>query len=90
MYVLDTDHWTVLQLHTGAEYERLAQRMDEVGRVNCFTSIVTFHEVINGWLKFIASPKTQKSVMLAYSRFEEILKTFALSDLLPFLEKSAS
>jgi hypothetical protein len=27
MYVLGTDHWTVLQLRVGPEYERLSLRM---------------------------------------------------------------
>jgi tRNA(fMet)-specific endonuclease VapC len=89
MYVLDTDHWTVLQLRTGPEYERLILRMDKVGRRNCFTTIVTFHEVMNGWLKYISSPKSQQLVVFAYTRFEELLRAFANSDLLPFSEKSA-
>ncbi len=89
MYVLDTDHWTVLQLRKGREYERLVQRINTTNRLHCYTTIVTFHEVMNGWLKFISSPKSQQSVVLAYSRFEALLRAFANSDLLPFSEKAA-
>lgn len=44
---------------------------------------------MNGWLKYISSPKSQQSVVFAYTRFEELLRAFANSDLLPFSEKSA-
>lgn len=89
MYLLDTDHWTVLQLRKGPQYEKLVTRMDEVGRALCFTSIVTFHEVMNGWLKYIANPKTQESVIKAYGRFEVLLTAFAASELLSYSEKAA-
>jgi tRNA(fMet)-specific endonuclease VapC len=89
VYVLDTDHWTVLQLRSGSEYERLVKHMNSVGRLNCFTTIVTFHEVMNGWLKYIASPKSQQSVVFAYTRFEALLKAFSNSILLPYSEKAA-
>lgn len=89
MFVLDTDHWTVLQLRTGPEYERLIERLAGVGRLNCFTTITTFHEVMKGWLKYIASPKSQQSVVFAYTRFEGILTAFAKSELLSYSEKAA-
>lgn len=88
MYLFDTDHWTILQLRTGEQYEASTHNMNVVGRENCFTSIVTFHEVMNGWLKYIAAPKSQKSVVNAYARFEALLAAFSKSDLLPFSEKA--
>jgi tRNA(fMet)-specific endonuclease VapC len=89
MFVLDTDHWTVLQLRSGSDYERLVDHMNSVGRSNCYTTIVTFHEVMNGWLKYIANPKSQQSIVSAYARFEELLKAFSDSTLLPYSEKAA-
>ncbi|MDZ4848340.1 MAG: type II toxin-antitoxin system VapC family toxin [Pirellulaceae bacterium] len=89
MYLFDTDHWTILQLRNGQQYEALFAKMNEVGRGLCFTSIVTFHEVMNGWLKYIASPKSQKSVVNAYARFEALLDAFSSSELLPFSEKAS-
>ena len=89
MYLFDTDHWTIFQLRKGPQYEALSIKMDEVGRGLCFTSIVTFHEVMNGWLKYIASPKSQGSVVNAYVRFEALLAAFSSSELLPFSEKAA-
>ncbi len=89
MYLLDTDHWTVLQLRKGQQFEKLTRKMDEVDRALCFTSIITFHEVMNGWLKYIANPKSQDSVIKAYSRFEALLTAFSASELLSFSEKAA-
>ena len=89
MYLFDTDHWTVFQLRQGEQYEALIRKMDNVDRRYCFTSIVTFHEVMNGWLKYIASPKSQRSVVNAYSRFEALLTAFSFSELLPFSEKAS-
>jgi tRNA(fMet)-specific endonuclease VapC len=88
LYLLDTDHWTILQLRQGKQYDDLIGKMNSVGRVNCFTSIVTFHEVMNGWLKYIASPKSQQNVVKAYARFEALLAAFSASELLPFSEKA--
>ena len=44
---------------------------------------------MNGWLKYIASPKSQRSVVNAYSRFEALLTAFSFSELLPFSEKAS-
>lgn len=44
---------------------------------------------MNGWLKYIASPKSQQSVVLAYARFEALLIAFSNSELLTYSEKAA-
>ncbi|XZE22733.1 type II toxin-antitoxin system VapC family toxin [Pirellulaceae bacterium SH449] len=87
--MLDTDHWTILQLQKGPQYEKLVTKMEHAGRRFCFTSIVTFHEVMNGWLKYVANPKSQESDINAYNRFEVLLTAFAANELVSFSEKSA-
>lgn len=89
MYLLDTDHWTILQLQAGDEFERLAAKIQRLSGDECFVSIVTFHEVMNGWLKYLAKPKNSSSVVRGYERLEFLLDRFASAQIMPFSDKAS-
>jgi len=52
-------------------------------------SVVSFHEEIVGWNKYLARAKNSPSSVKAYLKFEQILKDFGCVQLLPFDQKAA-
>ena len=62
MYVLDSDHLSVLQRQSGTEFENLSKRCSALNPTDFFLTIVSFHEQFNGWTKFIARAKDSRFV----------------------------
>ncbi|QDV70332.1 Toxin FitB [Rosistilla carotiformis] len=89
MFLLDTDHVSVLQRATGHSFEQLIRRLQSVPEENVFLSIVTFHERFRGWTSLIAKAKTDASVVLAYQRLRETLQEFSDVQLADFDDAAA-
>lgn len=84
MYVLDTDHLSILQHQTGAEYLRLARRMDRHLESDFFVSVVSFHEQAIGFHAMLQSARGREDTLKAFRLFDQILKDFARLQVLPF------
>ena len=89
MFLLDTNHVTCWQYANGAEYDLLRTRLKRANDLDVFVSIVSVHEEIVGWNKYLARAKNSPSLVKAYSKFEQILQDFGRMQLLPFDEKAA-
>ena len=89
MYLLDTNHVTCWQYANSAEYDLLRRRLMRANDLVVFVSIVSFHEEIVGWNKYLARAKNAPSLVKAYSKFEQILQDFGRMQLLPFDQKAA-
>jgi tRNA(fMet)-specific endonuclease VapC len=50
MYLLDSDHLSILQRQRGPEFEALARRCSDLKGEDFFVSIISFHEQFNGWI----------------------------------------
>ncbi len=86
MFVLDTDHISILQAKAGDDWRRLKKRLDEQPRSNFYVSIVSFHEQIGGWYAQLARAKSATDTLRAYRMLERTLATFAGAQVLPFDE----
>lgn len=89
MLLLDSDHMTILQRQTGAEFSRLQSRLGSVKDTEVFVSIVSFHEQVGGWNKHLARARSQRDVVFAYRMLERIINDFAAMQVLPFDESAA-
>jgi tRNA(fMet)-specific endonuclease VapC len=89
MYLLDTNHVTCWQYARSAEYGFLRKRLEQTDDLEIFVSVVSFHEEILGWNKYLAKAKNSPSLVKAYSKFEQILKDFGQMQLLSFDQKAA-
>jgi tRNA(fMet)-specific endonuclease VapC len=89
MYLLDTNHVTCWQYANSAEFGLLRTRLEQANELDVFVSIVSFHEEIVGWNKYLARAKNSPSLVKAYSKFEQILQDFGRMQLLPFDQKAA-
>lgn len=89
MYLLDTNHVVCFQYGNSPEYLRLKSRLENVPENKIFVCVVSFHESILGWNKYLAKSRDSYSLVKAYSRFEGILRDFSNMQLLSFDERAA-
>ena len=72
MYVLDTDHMSLLEWG-GDDSTRLRERLADLERDQLFVTIVSYEEQIRGWMAYIAKAKTTKQEVVAYARLRHQL-----------------
>ena len=91
MLVLDTDHVSLLDWGTGAEYASLRARLAGAAPRQIATTIVTFEEQSRGWLATTARAQTRsRSYQLdAYARLLTHLENYRLRRVMPFDEKAS-
>ena len=89
MFLLDTDHIGIIQRQSAPEFDRLAARMAQHPVEDFYFPIISFHEQILGWNAYIGRARDQQGVVRGYLMFEQILRDFAASQVLPFDEAAA-
>ena len=57
MYVLDTDHMSLLEWG-GEDSARLRERLADLENDQLFVTIVSYEEQIRGWMAYLAKSKT--------------------------------
>jgi tRNA(fMet)-specific endonuclease VapC len=89
MYLLDTDHISILQKQTQPEFARLARRMGQHAPTDFFAPVVSFHEQALGANAYIQQARTVADVVRGYETFQQILADFAAAQVLPFDQTAA-
>jgi tRNA(fMet)-specific endonuclease VapC len=83
MYLLDTDHLTLLE-RNNADSLALQLRLEKVAAEQIATTIVNYEEQMRGWLERAAQANTVERMLTAYSRLQTHIETFNGVPLLPF------
>lgn len=83
MFILDTDHITIIQRKPGSA---LVTRIKDRGPHHFFVSIVSFHEQALGWNAYLHGARSDNRVLHAYRMFERILHDFMRMQVLSFDE----
>ena len=89
MYILDSDHLSVLQFQDGDEFKRLSGRISEHQNADFFVTIISFHEQVNGWSSYINKSRDSSAVVRAYQKFELLISNFSAAQVLPFSSDAA-
>jgi tRNA(fMet)-specific endonuclease VapC len=82
--LLDTDHLSILQWREQPACDRLLSRLDQLPPDDIGTSIVSFQEQVQGWLAFLNRSRKAEQVVLAYSKLEQIWRSFLRMNVLSF------
>jgi tRNA(fMet)-specific endonuclease VapC len=82
--VLDTDHLSVLQWQEQPACDHLLARLDQLPPDDIATTIVSFHEQIQGWQAYLSRARKGGQVVLAYSKLEAIWRSFLKMNVLSF------
>jgi tRNA(fMet)-specific endonuclease VapC len=60
MFILDTDHFTLLEWGSASAGQRLHERIRALPEGDVVTTIITFEEQTRGWLAFQAQARTSE------------------------------
>jgi tRNA(fMet)-specific endonuclease VapC len=85
LFVLDTDHVTLLQ----RGHRRVVERFHETPPETVTTSVVTYEEQLRGRLALIRGAKTPAQLVVCYRRLREMQEFFCVIRVLDFDEKAA-
>ncbi len=87
MFLLDTDHLTVLQrCSPQPEYDQLNRRMADFGVDDFALSIITIHEQMLGANAYISKANDRDGILRGYSMMQRTLKDAMYFLVLPFDE----
>lgn len=89
MYLLDTDHFSILQRQHGPEYNRLKARIRLHPVSSIYVSIVSFQEQVSGWNAYLNRATSTHRVVHAYEMFQQILKDFSTAQCAAFDQNAA-
>jgi len=90
MFVLDTDHLTIVQQQAMPAYEYFLQRMSQHAPSAFFVSIISFHEQVIGWNASLSRATSAAAVVRGYERLGRVLANFSTAQVLPFDEAAAT
>lgn len=83
MYILDTDHLSVLD-RGGVAAQRLLQRLANINPTQVATSIISYEEQMRGWLSYGATAKTVEQQVEAYKQLKRQLMNYCVIPILDF------
>lgn len=88
MYVLDTDHLSVLE-RGGVQAQRLVQKLSNVNPNQVATSIISYEEQTKGWLSAINKARTIDKQVMFYKELKRQLTNYCKIPVLDFDEQAA-
>ena len=91
LYILDTDHMSLLErLDSQAGYQ-IHNRMDQLlsSSDSAVTTVVTFEEQLRGWMARLAKAKTVSQQVVDYRKLNQLLENYRTIIVIDFDEKSA-
>jgi tRNA(fMet)-specific endonuclease VapC len=90
MFVLDTDHVSLLERAGSVEANRLRRRLEQVPVEERATTIVSFEEQTRGWMSYLAKARSLAQQIEAYRRLKRQLDSYCAMMVLDFDETAAS
>ena len=89
MFILDTDHLSLLEWGSGAAGQSLRQRILRLPEDEVVTTIITFEEQTRGWLAFQARGRSLEQQVNAYRNLKRHLDIYLGLNVLEFTMKAA-
>ena len=83
MYVLDTDHISLIQ-RGGLEGQRVLEKLAHFREDEICVTVITYEEQIKGWLKALSSAKRREDTAFGYLGLKQTARDFCAIDILPF------
>lgn len=90
MYILDTDHLSLLGRADSPGAQRLRFRLAGLKPEERITTIITFEEQMRGWMSHLAQSRSLVRQVEAYRRLKEFLDRYLKITVLEFDEAAAA
>jgi tRNA(fMet)-specific endonuclease VapC len=88
MYILDTDHLSLIQ-HNGQEGKRILARLAAVGETEVAVTIITYEEQLRGRFSVLSKARTLDEQVLAYRGLEQLEKDYRTIMIVSFSHAAA-
>lgn len=88
MYILDTDHLSVID-RGGVKAQRLLQRLASINPAKVATSIISYEEQMRGWLSYATKAQTIEKQVEAYKELKRQLTNYCTIPIIDFDERAA-
>lgn len=89
-YLLDTDHISILQRQSGAEYATLMMRVARHPPSELAFSIISFHEQALGCHTYVNHARSSREVVRGYGMFARLLQDFVTAPVVTFDDDAAA
>lgn len=89
MYLLDTDHVSLLERVDNIDKQRLLNRLGKLREGDVATSIIAFEEQVRGWTAYLSKSKTTNQQVDAYLRLRLQLNNYCSIIVLDFDDRAA-
>lgn len=89
MYILDTDHISIIESRRGIEFANIIRRISAIDRSQLHVTIVSFHEQVTGWNRYLSNAVKPEGVVKGYTQLERLLENFSKASLVPFSTAAA-
>lgn len=89
MYLLDTDHLSILQRRTGAEFANLSAWMNQFAPDDFACCVVSLHEQVVGAHAFLNRATNSAGLIRGYELLQRLPLDYLVFTLLPFDPSSA-
>jgi tRNA(fMet)-specific endonuclease VapC len=86
MFVLDTDHYSLMEWSESPARQNLLRRLTRVPPNEVFTTIITYEEQTRGWMAYAARARTVAQEVEAYRKLERHMGIYRLTQVLGFDE----
>src|ERR1700742_2254914 len=88
MYLLDTDHLSILE-RGSEESRRLLSRLKNIDADEAAVTIITYEEQTRGWFAYVAKARSSEAMLKAYRLLHKHLETFCAIPVIGYDEKAA-
>jgi tRNA(fMet)-specific endonuclease VapC len=89
MFVLDTDHLSLLERSESVHAQRIWERLAACGDSQIMTTIITYEEQTRGWLSFLGRARTIREQVNAYELLRRHLDNYKFAHVLDFDQQAA-
>ena len=75
-FLLDTDHLSILHRQNQPECDRLVARLEQIPPDDVGTTIISFHELMKGWMAYLNQSRTSDRTVRAFAELERLWRSF--------------
>ena len=83
-FLLDTDHLSILHRRQQPECDRIITRLSQYPADDISVSIISFHEIVKGWMAYLNQSRTSAKTVRAYAELEIIWRSFCKMNLVSY------
>jgi tRNA(fMet)-specific endonuclease VapC len=88
MYILDTDHLSLIQ-HNGREGKQILARLRSITPVDLATTVITYEEQVRGRLNYLSKAKTIDQQVPAYEALQQLVVDYRSIVIVSFNKNAA-